>query len=343
MKKLLNTLYITKENVYLSKEGDNVVILEEGKTLGRFPIHILDGIVCFNYVGVSPSLMKFCNEKNILLSFFSPYGRFCGRLIGETNGNVLLRRKQYKMADNEESLDFVANLIYAKAYNSKKILQRGMRDHGDNIDFQKMSAVIKKIESLMEEIKLVKNKDQIRGIEGNIARLYFSVFDELITKQREHFYFLERNKRPPLDRVNALLSFLYSMLTYEIQSALEGVGIDSYVGFFHVDRPGRSSMALDILEEFRGYLCDRTTLSLINLSIINKSHFETKENGAVLLNDKGRDKVLEYWQNKKHEIIEHPFLGEKIKVGLLPHVQGMLLNRYIRGDIESYPPFLIRG
>ncbi len=343
MKKLLNTLYISKENVYLSKEGENVVILEEGKTIGRFPIHILDGIVSFSYVGVSPSLMKFCNEKNLLLSFFTPYGRFCGRVIGETNGNVLLRRKQYQMADGVESVEFTSNLIYSKAYNSKKILQRALRDHKDKIDTQRILFAIDSITNLMDEIRISEDKDQIRGIEGTIARVYFSVFDELIINQRKDFYFIERSKRPPLDRLNALLSFLYSMLTYDIQSALEGVGIDSYVGFFHVDRPGRCSMALDLLEEFRGFLCDRSALSMINLSIINKNHFIEKENGAILLNEKGRDKVLEYWQKRKHDIIEHPFLKEKIKIGLLPHVQSMLLNRYIRGDLESYPPFLMKG
>ncbi len=343
MKKLLNTLYITRESAYLSKEGENVVVLEEGKVIARYPIHILNSIVCFSYVGVSPALMKFCNENLLQLSFLSPEGRYCGQLIGEKNGNVLLRREQYKMADNESSLDFVRNIIYAKAFNSRKVLLRAIRDHKDKLNMVKMENDISALGSLMEDIKSSTNKDTIRGIEGSVAKIYFSCFDELIVQNKKDFVFETRSKRPPLNRVNALLSFLYTLLSLEVKSALESVGIDSFVGFFHTDRPGRASMALDMMEELRAYMVDRTALSMINLSVIGKVDFETKESSAVLLNDKGRAKVLDYWQNKKQTEIMHPFLKENIKLGLLPHVQAMLLNRYIRADLEAYPPFLMKG
>ena len=251
MKKLLNTLYITNEEYYLSKDNDNIVILNEGKTIGRFPKHIINQVICFNYVGCSPAFMQMCIEENILISFLSPYGHFCGRVIGATNGNVLLRRRQFIMADNDESLGFIRNIIYAKAYNSRKVLERSLRDHKDKLNESKIKLAIESISNLMEQIKLASDKDSLRGIEGSIARIYFSVFDELILKNREIFYFVHRTKRPPLDSVNALLSFLYSLLALDCQAALEVVGLDSYVGFFHTDRPGRRSMALDLVEEFR--------------------------------------------------------------------------------------------
>ena len=343
MKKLLNTLYITQEDVYLGKEGENFVILRDGKIIARFPVHILKEIFCFSYIGCSPQAMKTCMENNILLAFFTPQGRFCGRVIGQTNGNVLLRREQYRIAEEQQSIDFARNIIFAKAYNSKRILQRALRDHAHKIDEEKVRTAIKSIDESMAELKTASDKDRIRGLEGSIAQNYFACFDELITQQKETFTFTSRNRRPPLDRVNAMLSFLYSLLNYEIVSALEGVGIDSYVGFFHTDRPGRTSMALDLIEEMRGFMVDRIVLNMINLSIINAKHFEIKDNGAVLLNDKGRKVVLTYWQERKHQEIVHPFIQETISIGLLPHVQSLLLNRYIRGDLEAYPPFLMKG
>lgn len=343
MKKLQNILYITIDDVYLSKDGENVVVLQEGKVLKRFPIHILEGIMCFNYTGVSPALMKFAMENNLLISFFTPEGRFCGRVIGKTNGNVLLRRRQYQIADSKESIEFVQNIIYAKIFNSRKVLKRAVRDHGEKIDTEKLLNTIEFIDKSIKNIRQIDNKDRLRAIEGNVASRYFGCFDEMIVSQRKEFYFIDRNRRPPEDFTNALLSFLYSLLTYEMQSALEGVGIDSYVGFFHVDRPGRSSMALDMIEELRAYMCDRLALTMINKNIINSKDFEKKETGAVLLNKKGRAKVLENWQKRKQDEILHPFINEKIKIGLLTHTQAMLLNRYIRGDLEAYPPFLIKG
>lgn len=282
-------------------------------------------------------------ENNLLISFFTPNGKYCGRIIGKTNGNVLLRREQYRYADDPRNIEFVKNIIYAKIYNSKKILQRALRDHGTKLDVGRLDQVIDDLDKLLKYILKEKDSNSIRAIEGNAAQKYFSVFDEMILSQREDFYFINRNRRPPLDPVNALLSFTYSLLTYEMQSALEGVGIDSYVGFFHVDRPGRASMALDMIEDLRGYMCDRLVLTLINKNIVSKKDFELKENGAVLLNEKGRGKVLENWQKRKQDEILHPYINEKVKIGLIPHVQALLLNRFIRGDLEAYPPFLIKG
>lgn len=343
MKKLLNTLYVTNPDYYLRKDGRNIVISLEGSTLARYPIHIFKQIVCFNYMGVSPALMKMCMEENIIISFFTPYGKFCGRVIGSSHGNIYTRKKQYELAEKEESLDFAKNIIYAKAYNSRKILIRGKLDHKEKVDLAKMEKTIESIKIYMGQIRSCQNKDNLRGIEGLIAREYFSVLDELIIKQRADFYFIERNKRPTKDRFNALISFLYSILTNSIAQALEGVGIDSYAGFFHTDRPGRASMALDIIEEMRAFMVDRLSLTMINLNKINKNHFDLKENGSCLLNDKGRDMVLTNWNKREQEEIIHPFIEEKIKIGLLPHVQAQLLNSYLRGDLKSYPPFMLGG
>lgn len=340
MKKLLNTLYVTNPDAYLKREGLNIVISVDNKRIGRYPIHILRQVICFNYMGISPALMKLCMENNVSVTFYDPFGRFCGRVVGKSYGNIYTRKKQYKLSESIESIDFVKNIIYAKAYNCRKLLIRGKLDHKDKIDLPRIEKVINRIKELMLQIPLAKTKDEIRGIEGKIASEYFSVFDELIIKNREKFYFNGRNKRPPLDMVNAMLSFLYSILTNEIASALEGVGIDSYAGFFHTDRPGRVSMALDIIEEMRAFMVDKFVLSLINLNRIDETKFEIKENGATLLNDKGRNLILSYWNERSHEEIYHPFLEEKIQIGLLAHVQAQLLNSYIRGDIEAYPPYM---
>lgn len=343
MKKLLNVLYVTNPDYYLRKEGRNIVISLENQRIARYPIHILKQIVCFNYMGVSPDLMKMCMEENVAISFFTPYGKYCGRVLGASYGNIYTRKKQYQLVDSQESLDFVKNIIYAKAYNSRKVLIRGKLDHKEKVDLNRLEEAIQTIKEFMLEIPKQTDKDSIRGIEGIIAREYFSVLDELIVKQRKDFYFIQRSKRPPKDCFNALLSFLYAILTNSIAQALEGVGIDSYAGFFHTDRPGRVSMALDLIEEMRAYVVDKFCLSMVNLNRINRNHFEIKENQACLLNDKGRNLLLQYWNEREHEEIYHPFIEEKISLGLLPHVQAQLLNAYLRGDIESYPPFIWEG
>lgn len=342
MKKLLNTLYVTREKAYLSKDGQNVVITEDGSQIGRYPIHILSDIICFGYLGMSPALMGLCSENNVGISFLTPQGKFCGRVVGKESGNVLLRRKQYQMADSEESTTFVRNIIYAKGLNSKRILRRCILDHGNKINTTKVEEKITEIDNCLEKIKESDDKDTIRGYEGVIAKTYFDCFDELILQQKSDFHFNGRSKRPPEDNVNSMLSLLYTFLAHDIGSALSAVGIDSYVGFMHTDRPGRMSMALDVMEELRGFMVDRTVLSMINLKIIGKNDFEEKESGAVLIKESGRKKIIEYWQKRKQAEILHPYLKEKVKIGLLPHVQSMLLNSYMRGDLEAYPPFIIK-
>lgn len=343
MKKLRNVLYVTKPDYYLHREGQNIVVSQEGKRIARYPIHIFRQVICFNYMGVSPSLMKLCMEENVTLSFFTPFGKFCGRVVGPSYGNIYTRKKQYRLAASEDSLDFIRNTIYAKAYNSRKVLLRGRLDHKKSIDADRVLEAMDAIKTVMLEIKSCSDKNSLRGLEGLVARIYFSVLDELIVKQRSEFYFIGRSKRPPTDRFNALLSFFYALLTNSMASALEGVGIDAYAGFFHTDRPGRVSMALDMIEELRAFVVDKFCLSLVNLNRISEQHFEVKENGACLLNDKGRDKALNYWNQREQEEILHPFLEEKVKIGLLPHVQAQLLNAYIRGDLEAYPPYMMGG
>lgn len=340
MRKLLNTLYITNESYYLSRERENVVIRDEDTVVRRFPVHILEGIVCFNYTGVSPGLIQLCNENDISVTFLTPNGRFQGKFIGITNGNVLLRREQYRIADDERSLAVAKNCIEAKLINSRKVYLRLARDHRNAIDKAEVERVIDYLKGQIKLIDKCETKDSLRGIEGDAARIYFQNFDQLILKQKDNFKFVIRTRRPPLNRVNAMLSFLYSMLTYEVQAALETVGLDSYVGFFHSDRPGRASLALDLIEELRAYLVDRFVLTMINRHQISETDFEIKENQAVLLNDKGRDKILTQWQKRKQQEIVHPYLKEKMPIGLLPYVQAQLLSRYIRGDLEAYPPFI---
>lgn len=342
MRKLRNTLYVTDELCYLFRDGTNVVIKVDDKVKGRFPIHILEQIVCFNYNGASPSVVQLCNENDVSLAYISPSGYYMGRFVGKTNGNVLLRREQYRIADSEErSLPLVKNILLSKVTNSRKILRRAISDSPESIDLSHFTDSIGYLTTSIDNILSATSIDSLRGYEGDSARTYFSCFNSLILKQQEEFVFTGRSKRPPLDRVNALLSFGYSLLSNEVQSALEVVGLDSFVGFLHIDRPGRPSLALDLMEELRAYLVDRFVLRLINLKSVTSRDFEVKENKAVLLNENGRKKFISHWQERKQETISHPFLDESIQKGLLPYAQAQLLARTIRGDICEYPPFFI--
>lgn len=341
MRKLLNTLYITNEEYFLAKDGKNIVIKKDGDLIRRFPIHILESVVCFNYVGVSPGVIRLCNENSVALTFLNPQGWFQGKFIGMTNGNVLLRREQYRIADDDRSFRIAKLMIEAKIANSRKVYLRLSRDHSERINRDLVKNTIDGLKICLENAKEVNNKDSLRGVEGDAARVYFQAFDELILNKGNEFKFVMRSRRPPLNRVNAMLSFLYNILSNEIQAALETVGLDSYVGFFHVDRPGRAGLALDMIEELRAYLVDRFVVTLINRNQIKKNDFEIKENYATLLNKEGRDKILSEWQKRKHQQIKHPYLNEKIPVGLIPYVQAQLMARHIRGDIFDYPPFLM--
>ena len=341
MKKLLNTLYVTSENSYLALDGENVVVLDDKTEIGRVPLHNLEGIVSFGYRGTSPALMGACADRNVSLCYLTPQGKFLARVSGKTRGNVLLRQQQFASSrDEKTSLEIAQNCILGKVYNARWVLERAIRDHPLQIDTAQVKEAPCFLKNSLEYIQNAQSKEQLRGYEGEAASVYFGVFDQLILQQKKDFVFQGRNKRPPLDNVNALLSFVYTLLTNHITSALESVGLDPYVGYLHTERPGRASLSLDLIEELRAVLADRFVLSLINKKIINGKNFSKKENGAVLMSDELRKKVLSEWQNKKKEMITHPYLQEKIEWGMVPYVQAMLLARYLRGDLDSYPVFL---
>ena len=341
MRKLLNTLFILSEETYLSLDGENIVILAENSEKRRFPLHMLENIMCFSYKGASPALMGACAERKIGLSFFSPNGKFLAGVHGKEYGNVLLRKQQYRISDDkEQGVQYAKNMMIGKVYNSRWTLERTARDHKERVDYESIRKISAELQEGLLKIRTVDNIYQLRGIEGELASRYFSVFDELILNQKDDFIFQTRNRRPPMDRVNALLSFAYAVVERECANALRSVGLDPFVGFMHTDRPGRESMALDIMEEFRSILCDRFVLTLINTKTVRKDSFMKGDDGAVLLNDKGRKIFFNNWQNRKRELITHPFLKEKMEWGLVPYIQALLLARTIRGDIEEYPPFL---
>lgn len=341
MKKLLNTLYVTSPDRYLSLDGENVVVTCCNDTIGRVPLHNIDRIMTFGYTGASPALMGKCAENGIELVFMSGSGRFLARVEGKVNGNVLLRREQYRIADDEKrSLGIAKNIITGKIYNSRWVLERIIRDHGLKIDTEKFRNKSIYLKSALSQVLTVNNMAELRGYEGEAASVYFSLFDDMIFQQKQDFYFHSRNKRPPLDNVNAMLSFAYSLATGMCTSALEAVGLDPYVGFMHTDRPGRCSLALDLVEEFRAVLCDRFVLTVINKRIVNENDFYKREDGAVIMTDDGRRKFITAWQNKKQEEIKHPFINEKTEWGMIPYVQALLMARFIRGDLDCYPPFM---
>ncbi len=340
MKKLLNTLFITSEDAYLSLEGETVCVEIQKKKAGQFPLHTLESIVCFSYAGATPALMGACAQRGINLAFFHPYGRFLCRVTGESRGNVLLREEQYRISDSEERSCLLArNSILGKVFNCRWSIDRTMRDHALRIDAEKCKKAILFLTEGMNRIRIEENLESLRGIEGECAAVYFNVFDELILNQKEVFYFHGRNKRPPLDPVNAMLSFGYSMLANDCAGALEGVGLDAFVGFMHRTRPGRKSLALDLMEELRPVMVDRFVLTLINNRQIREEHFQTMQSGAVTFTDAGKKVFLKAWQEHKKESLTSPYLKEQINWGLVPHVQALLLARCIRGDIDGYPPF----
>ena len=341
MKKLLNTLYVMSENGYLGLDGETIVIYDGEKEVGKVPLQNLEGIVSFGYRGTSPALMGACADRNISLCYLTPQGKFLARVTGKTRGNVILRDRQYTSSkDEKRSLEISKNCISGKVYNARWVLERAIRDHAMQIDKERVKVASLQLKTFLQYIQNAESKEQLRGYEGEAASIYFSVFDELILQQKKDFSFHGRSKRPPMDNVNAMLSFVYTLLTNQITSALESVGLDPCVGYLHTERPGRASLASDLIEEFRAVYADRFVLSLINKKIVNKKNFTKKENGAVLMDDDSRKKLLMEWQNKKKEVITHPFLKEKVEWGMVPYVQAMLLARYLRGDLDGYPAFL---
>lgn len=342
MKRHLNTLFVTTQGAYLSKDGETITIKADSEVKARLPIHSLNGIVCFGNVGCSPYLMGFCAERDVSISFLTEHGRFLAKVQGPVSGNVLLRREQHRRADNpDRSADIAKTILIAKIANSRSVLNRLLRDHSPKVKAKAVDRAIEKLTIAIQGLKDNKlSLDTIRGIEGEAASTYFGVFDNLITAQKSDFVFDKRNRRPPLDRVNCLLSFAYTLLMHDVRTALEIVGLDPAVGFLHRDRPGRYGLALDLMEEFRPILADRLVLSLINLCQVNAKGFVSKESGAVLMDDETRKKFLVSYQTRKDKEITHPFLKEKITIGLLPWVQALLLARHLRGDIDGYPPFV---
>lgn len=339
MKKLQNSLYVTRQGAYVHKERETIVIEHERQKLMQIPIHSISGLFCFGNVLVSPALMGFCGEKGVNLAFFTEYGRFFGRLQGKKSGNVLLRRAQYH-ADKQTALEVARSVIASKLIGSKSVLQRQQRNYEPS---ETIADVINHLTASIRLVKFAGSIDSLRGIEGDAAAAYFSVFGELIKPElREEFNFSGRNRRPPRDPVNAMMSFVYAILGQDISAALNGVGLDPQVGYLHSDRPGRDSLAQDILEEFRSWLADRLVLSLINRRQIKSSDFIFESSGAVKMSDVARKQILVAYQERKQQEIIHPFLKEKVPIGLLPHTQAMLLSRHLRGDLEKYPPFVNR-
>ena len=341
MRRLLNTLFVTSEDIFLSLDGENVVANRGKEMVARYPLHTLLGIISFSYSGASPALMGACAQRGISLAFCTPRGKFLARVSGESNGNVLLRRTQYRIADEPlQSCLIARTMVFGKIHNARWSVERTRRDHGLRIDANILSEISVKLKKLLPQILATTDLDSLRGLEGAGATAYFSVFNQLILGDPSTFWFHTRSRRPPMDPVNALLSFSYSLLSHDCAWALESVGLDSYVGFLHRDRPGRSSLALDLMEEFRPCFADRFVISCINNRIFQKNDFEYRENGAVFLNEDGRRKFLKRWQERKKDTITHPFTGEKVSWGLVPYIQALLLSRYLRGDLDNYPPFL---
>lgn len=341
MIKLLNTLYVLSDDAYLALDNGNVVVDKGGKEAGRFPLHTIGAIEYFGYKGVSPALIGECASRGIDLSFFTCHGRFLARTVGEERGNVLLRQQQYRISDSEEqSIAIARNMIAAKIFNARWVIERSIRDHPMQVDKEAMKRCSTNLAEYTRQAREASSMEELRGVEGLAARCYFSHFNDMIFVEDEFLCFNGRSKRPPMDAPNAMLSFAYSLLTNDCASALEGVGLDPYVGFMHVERPGRKSLALDLVEELRSPVADRAILTCINNKMFNEKSFENRPDGSVYLGESGRRKFLDAWQRRKREQIRHPYLKSKVAWGLVPHIQAMLLARYIRGDIDGYPPFM---
>ena len=341
MRKLLNTLFVTSEEAYLALETENVAVYIGEEKKAQYPLLVLESIISFSYKGASPALMGACARQGIQLTFLTPRGRFLARVCGQEQGNVLLRKEQYRLSDKlEKSCHIARNFIFGKVYNQRWVLERTLRDHRMRVDAAKLESASQALAGLLPAIETQTDLDALRGLEGDASVRYFHVFDEMVLNQKADFLFDGRNRRPPTDNMNALLSFAYVLLSNDCASALESVGLDSYVGFMHRDRPGRTSLALDLMEELRAPMADRLCVTLVNNRVLQDKHFERQESGAVFLGEDGRKLFLSAWQNKKKEEITHPYLKEKMAWGLVPYVQSLLLARCLRGDLDGYPPFL---
>lgn len=349
MKKLLNTLYVTTPDAYLSKDGTNLVVSVKGVEKFRIPVQNVEAVCCFGYQGASPGAMRLCVDNNVGLTFFTPDSRFVARVQGRTSGNVLLRHRQYGWHSSPDETSHLSSLcISAKINNSRTVLRRFVRDYRERPDAAAVEEAASKLDSRIRMALKCMDTDRLRGIEGEAATIYFGVLSKLILNRSPAFGFAGRNRRPPTDAVNAMLSLGYSLLASQCASALEGVGLDPGIGFMHTMRPGRDSLALDICEELRAYVVDRFVISIVNNRQITPADFKQLEAPSadnrlpVILTDEGRRTFLAAWQARKKTELTHPFLGEKIQLGLLPHVQALLLARYLRGDLDDYPVFIYK-
>lgn len=344
MRRHLNTIYVTSPDAWVRKDGANVVVEVEGAERGRAPIHMIGGLVCFGRAGMSPALMAACAEAGVAVSFLTPNGRFQARVEGPRTGNVLLRRAQYRAADDAaRAVPVVRGIVAAKCANQRTVIRRALRDHGATITPAARDALVEaelRLGDSARRTMLGTEVATLRGIEGEAGAAYFAAFPHLVRVDDPAFAFRTRSRRPALDRVNALLNFLYAILGHDCRSALESVGLDPQVGLLHADRPGRASLALDLMEEFRPVLADRLALSLVNRRQLTANDFTVEAGGAVVLKDDARKAVLVAWQERKKEELRHPFLGEKVTLGLVPHLQAQLLARHLRGDLDGYPPFV---
>lgn len=343
MKQHLNTLFVTTEGSYLAKDGQAVAVRIQRETRLRVPLHNLDGVVCFGRVGCSPSLMSACAQAGVTISYLTPQGRFLAAVVGFTPGNVLLRRQQYRAADDPHRAAAIAgHSVAAKIANCRSVLLRAARDAAQESVAAPLTSAARRMAEQLEAARKCPPLDVLRGIEGTAANTYFSAFPHMINVDDPAFRFGGRNRRPPADPVNALLSFFYALLAHDARSACEAAGLDAAVGFLHRDRSGRPGMALDLMEEFRPLLADRLVLSLINRRQVSPSGFTTTPSGAVEMDEKTRKAVLVAYQKRKQATILHPFLGEKTTLGLLVHLQARLMARHLRGDLDAYPPFIWR-
>jgi len=341
MRKLMNSLFVMAPESYLSLEGDNVVASIGEKVAGRFPLHSFESILYFGQKGVSPSLMGACANQGISLSFFAPTGEFLAGVQAKSNGNLLLKKKQYELSSNDAACFSIAkNLITGKIYNSRWVIERTARDYPDRVDAKKLKAAGARMKAAYQTVPAIESFSVLKKLDQEMTSCYYSVFDELILNKKDLFYFKRRAAQPPIDCFNAALTFVYALLVRDCTHALEGAGLDVYAGFLHRDLPGRVSLALDLFEELRSIFCDRFTVTLVNIKGLNESHFDMHENGAAYLNQSGQKVVLNAWQAKKKETLQHPFLREKITWGMVPNIQALLLARYVRGEFDSYPPFL---
>ncbi|MCD6161038.1 MAG: type I-C CRISPR-associated endonuclease Cas1 [candidate division Zixibacteria bacterium] len=341
MKRILNTLYVMTQGSYLSRKGEAVLISVEHETKLHVPIHTLEGIVCFGQITCSPPMLGLCAERGVSVSFLSEWGKFWARIQGPVAGNILLRKAQYRCSDNKAmSVEPARSVVIAKIANCRTAILRAARDSSNTNDIQSLKQASDSLKKILEDMPKQIELDTVRGKEGMAARIYFSVLDLQIKTQKEEFFFKGRTRRPPLDNFNSLLSFYYTLLVHDIRSALDTVGLDPAAGFLHRDRPGRPGLALDLMEELRPYIADRLALALVNRKQLKGTGFQKSETGAVVMNEKARKTVIKAYQNRKQDVINHTFLDEKIHIGLLPHVQAMLMARFLRGDLDGYPPFI---